>query len=184
MPPVRLPLNEPVCCLFADAVGPSAPVAELIDLIPGIETMDELKGQCMCGAVRFTAQSVQTDFAACHCKMCQRWAGSALLATTVRGDDLTWIGQDHIARFQSSDWAERAWCTNCGSGLWYRITAQGPHQGEYEIPVGLFDDTTGMRLVREIFTDRKSEAFAFAGDHEMLTEAQVIALFGPGTEGA
>ena len=146
--------------------------------------MPELKGQCMCGAVSFSARNVPDTFGGCHCKMCQRWAGSALLGVTVQEADLDWAGQENIKRLQSSDWAERAWCDNCGSGLWYRVTAEGPHKGGYEFPIGLFDDASGLRLVREIFVDRKPDAFAFSGDHEMLTQAQAMALYGLTDEGS
>lgn len=143
----------------------------------------ERQGGCLCGAVRFTARPPSAEYGACHCKMCQRWTGSALLAITVPEDAAEWRGEVDIARFQSSDWAERAWCARCGSGLWYRVTLEG-HPGNYEIPIGLFDDPDGLRLAREIFIDRKSDAFALAGEHEQLTEAQVLALYGPTTEGA
>lgn len=146
--------------------------------------MTERGGQCMCGAVRFVARNVPDEYGACHCKMCQRWIGSALLAVTVPVADVDWQGTEHIRRIQSSDWAERAWCDACGSGLWYRFTADGPFPDDYEIPIGLFDDADGLRMTREIFIDRKPDAFAFAGDHEMLTEAQTLALYEPTTEGA
>jgi hypothetical protein len=141
-------------------------------------------GHCLCGAVTFTAQSVESTYGACHCEMCQRWAGSALLAVTVKDDQIAWAGGDAIATFQSSDWAERGWCAKCGSGLWYRMTAEGPHKGAYQVPIGLFDDANGFTMDREIFIDKKPDAFAFAGTHEMLTEAQVFALYGVTTEGA
>ena len=35
----------------------------------------------MCGAVRFKAYEVETDFGACHCVMCQRWAGGPFFGT-------------------------------------------------------------------------------------------------------
>lgn len=143
---------------------------------------DELRGGCLCGAVRFAAHNVPATFGGCHCKMCQRWAGAALLAVTVPTSDIRFDGADHIATFQSSDWAERAWCSRCGSGLWYRVT-KGPHMGAYEIPVGLFDDPNGLTMTREIFIDRKPDGYAFAGDHQRMTEAEVLALYAP-NEGA
>ena len=132
----------------------------------------------MCGAVRFSASNVPDRFGACHCEMCRRWAGSAFLGVSVAESDVAFTGQEHISRVQSSEWAERAWCNACGSGLWYRITARGRHSGNYELPVGLFDSTQGMKLVTEIFFDCKSGAFAFAGDTKKLTRAEVIAKFG------
>ena len=138
----------------------------------------------MCGAVQFTATDVPADFGTCHCKMCQQWAGSALLAVSIPQDNVHWTGTDAIATIQSSDWAERAWCSKCGTGLWYRVTADGPHKGKFEIPLGLFDDPSGFEMTREIFIDRKPDAFSFEGARERLTEAQVFALYAPGTEGA
>lgn len=135
----------------------------------------------MCGAVSFSARRIDPDFGACHCGMCQRWAGSALLAVSVDAEEVSWEGSEHVGRIQSSDWAERAWCNRCGSGLWYRITAEGSHKGQYHIPVGLFDDQQGLTLTREIFVDHRSAAFAFSGDHQEMTEAQVFALYGPTT---
>ena len=146
--------------------------------------MTDRTGHCLCGQVRFAARLATTEFGACHCEMCRRWTGSALLAITVADGDLTLEGVEHVRSYRSSDWAERGWCGTCGSHLWYRVTLEGPHKGEYEIPVGLLDDTAGLNMTREIFVDRKPEFFSFAGDHEQLTEAQVLALYGQTTEGA
>ena len=144
----------------------------------------ERAGRCLCGAVRFTAMVGDTRFGGCHCTMCQRWGGGPLLAVTVRAEDLRWQGWEHVATFQSSDWAERGWCARCGSNLFYHVTARegdtsGGAEGDYEMAVGLFDDTSGFELVREIFVDRKPGAYAFAGDHRRLTEAETLALFAP-----
>ena len=34
----------------------------------------------MCGAVRFVARDVQDKAGICHCEICRRWTGSAMLA--------------------------------------------------------------------------------------------------------
>ena len=112
--------------------------------------------------------------------MCRRWTGSALVCVTVPEAAIRVEGRDHIRTIQSSDWAERAWCDGCGSGLWYRITMEGPLKGTYEIPLGLFDDPDGVPLVKEIYIDRKPDGYAFAGSHETMTEAEVEAMFGMG----
>lgn len=146
--------------------------------------MTEKTGQCMCGAVTFTARDVATEYGACHCKMCQRWAGSALFAVTVPVDKMTITGSENISRIQSSEWAERAWCNKCGTGLWYRVTAPGEHWGGYEVPIGTFDDPNGFKLTREIFMDKKSDAFALCGEHKTLTQAEVFDLYGVAPTGA
>lgn len=139
--------------------------------------MVDKTGRCNCGAVVFTVRNLATDFGACHCKMCQRWSGSALAAMTVPASTITFTGIENIASYASSEWAERAWCSKCGCGIWYKVTADGPHKGVLHMPVGLLDDTNDMALTSEIFIDRKMAGFAFAGDTKKLTEAEVLAAF-------
>ncbi|MEE9453106.1 MAG: GFA family protein [Paracoccaceae bacterium] len=140
--------------------------------------MDNI-GRCLCGAVSFEIKDMNPKFGACHCKMCQRWAGSALLSLTIPKETITFQGLEHVKRRQTSDWAERAWCDACGAGLWYRVTAKGPEQGTYHMPIGLLDDTSGLTMVREIFIDEKSGAFSFDGARKMMTGAEVFAQYAP-----
>ncbi|WP_244995687.1 GFA family protein [Pseudooceanicola nitratireducens] len=140
--------------------------------------MSEKTGSCMCGAVRFTATDVPATFGACHCDACRRWTGSAMLAVTVPQDKLTWEGEAQIRTLQSSDWAERAWCQRCGSALYYHVTADGPMSETLQVPIGLFDDANGFTFDSEIFIDCKPDSFAYAGDREVMTRAQVFAKYG------
>jgi hypothetical protein len=149
-----------------------------------MSTAQHRDGGCLCGAVRFSATLEHTAYGICHCKMCQRWAGGIFAAITVPKANLAWQGSEHIARIQSSDWAERGWCTQCGSGLFYRVTRNGPNDGEWEIPVGLFDNSDDLTLEREFFIDRKPNSYTICGHHQTLTEAEVIALYGSTSEGA
>ncbi len=139
--------------------------------------MSAKAGQCLCGSVKFTAAKTG-NFGVCHCKMCQRWAGSALFGVSVKAADMAVTGTEHIKTYTSSSWATRSHCTNCGSPLWYRYEPKGDGGGTYEVPVGLFDDANGFNLQREINIDVKPDSFDVAGDHERLTEAETMALFG------
>ena len=140
--------------------------------------MGERAGRCMCGAVHFTVTEVPTEYGACHCEMCRRWTGSAFLGVSVPRVNFTWSGEEHIATLQSSAWAERAWCAKCGTCLWYRVTTPGPMSSNLELPVGLLDDSDDLRMTREIFIDCKPDSFAYAGEHKLLTRAEVLALYG------
>ncbi len=136
-------------------------------------------GKCLCGAVGFEVQNLNPEFGACHCKMCQRWAGSALLGLTIPADTITFSGKETISRYASSSWAERAWCSKCGSNLWYRVTAEGSEQGTYHMPIGLLDDTSGLVMNREIFTDEKAEVVRFSGERPTMTGEEVLAMYAP-----
>lgn len=141
--------------------------------------MTDRTGQCMCGAVRFTARDVTPKAGICHCEMCRRWTGSALIGVTVAKSALTWDGAEHIAEIQSSPWAKRAWCSKCGSGLYYEVTAEGPYAGDQELPLGIFDDPNGFQITNEIYFDHKPDSYAFAGseDRELLTRQDCIEKF-------
>lgn len=139
----------------------------------------ERSGGCLCGAVRFSARNVPTSFGACHCEMCRRWTGSALLGVTVPLESVVWEGTEHIATRQTSDWAERAWCRECGSNLWFKVTMQGPYSGGVELPIGLFDDASGMTMTNEIWIDHKPDSFAYeANDRQILTRQQCLDKLG------
>ena len=140
-------------------------------------------GQCLCGAVRFKAAATG-NFGICHCGQCQRWTGGPLLAVTVQAQDMTIAGGAQILTRRTSGWASRSRCAACGSPLWYRFDKGVDGAGDYEVPVGLFDDANGFTLRREIFIDRKPDSFAFAGAHQRLSEAETLALYETSAEGA
>lgn len=135
-------------------------------------------GGCLCGAVRFSARLTRQEFGACHCEMCRRWTGSALLGISVPEANVIWQGDENIARFQSSDWAERATCRTCGSPLFYHVTMDGPMAGDLEMPVGLFDDASGLTFTNEIYIDHKPDSYAYVGDRPRLTRKETLAKFG------
>jgi hypothetical protein len=106
--------------------------------------------------------------------MCRRWSGGApFFATDARG--VIFEGSENLARYASSDWAERGFCKTCGSNLFYFLK---PAQ-TYAMSVGVFDDASPFQLVREIFIDQKPDGYALAGDHPRLTEAETMAAFAP-----
>ena len=135
-------------------------------------------GRCMCGRVAFTLAQAPARFGACHCEMCRRWTGSALLGMTVPRSEIEWTGSEHIEMLQSSDWAERAWCGHCGSALYYHVTAKRPMSASLELPIGLLDDASGLSFDNEIYIDHKPDSFGYAGDRTRLTRKDALAKFG------
>lgn len=134
-------------------------------------------GGCLCGAVRFDARNVPGTFGICHCPSCRRWTGSALLEVSIKTEDMTWQGADNIATYQSSDWAERAWCKMCGTNVYFRHTKRDKWFGSTDLPIGIFDDANGFTLTHEIYTDQQPDSFRYAGDgHKRLTRDAVLAL--------
>jgi hypothetical protein len=133
-----------------------------------------MTGRCLCGAVTFTAERVETEHHACHCGMCRRWSGgSGFLGATSEG--VTFASREHLGTFASSQWADRGFCKQCGTTLFYFLK---PIQ-QYTMSVGSFDDQAPFRLIREIFIDHKPPGYAFAGEHERWTEAETFQRLTP-----
>ncbi len=129
-------------------------------------------GKCLCGSVTYSVSSVNHEFHSCHCGMCRRWGGGPAMATQV--DGVQFEGADHIQRYQSSDWAERGFCRQCGTNLFYYLKPQD----QYMMWVGTFDDQSQFRLVGEIYIDAKPDGYQFSGDHPKQTEAEFLASIG------
>ena len=114
-------------------------------------------GQCLCGAVTFEAQDVESHVHACHCSMCRRWNGGPALAVAV--GSVTFAGEANIRRYRSSEWAERGFCKKCGSNLFYFLIPN-----RYIIEAGLFNEQD-FKLESEIFCAGKPTWYEFAGGH-------------------
>lgn len=133
----------------------------------------ELDGQCLCGAVRIRITASERALEACHCSMCRRWAGGPAISLRLVTDPQI-DGIEHVVRYCSSDWAERGFCRNCGTHLFYYYA---PKDG-YSFGAGLFEGADGFALTEEIFIDEKPDGYTFAGERERLTGAEVIAKAG------
>jgi hypothetical protein len=134
--------------------------------------MTDRNGHCLCGAVKFTATGMATEFSTCYCNMCRRWTGGAFTGVSVSTDDLNITGSEHIHIYQSSNFAERASCNKCGSAIWFRLTA-GPYVGSTSIALGLLNDVSGLKLKREYFVDYKNNTNDLPEDRIQMTSADI-----------
>lgn len=130
----------------------------------------EHSGACLCGAVRVRAKTEGSKIGVCHCSTCRKWGGGPLLAVEC-GDAVTFDGGDTISVFDSSEWAERGFCSRCGTHLFYRLK-QAPL---YAIPVGLFDGDASWTLAEQVFIDQKPAFYSFAQQTDELTGEQLFA---------
>ena len=94
------------------------------------------------------------------------------------GADVEFDGGDSISVFESSEWADRGFCKQCGSHLFYRLK----HTQQYMIPVGLFDDDSGLVFDHQVFIDEKPSFYSFANTTSDMTGAEVFAKYAPPDE--
>lgn len=132
-------------------------------------TSATINGHCLCGRVKVELEEPAAKLELCQCDMCRRWGGAFYAAQT--GKDFTIDGEDAITAFQSSDWGERAFCSTCGSNIWWRFLPTGNRS----FSAGLFDDTRHSDIEKEIFVDERADWCRVQGDHPQQTGAEVMA---------
>jgi hypothetical protein len=113
----------------------------------------KITGRCLCGGVSVTLPIVVHDVGVCHCKMCRQWTSGPWMALQVPNAVI--VG-DSLAIFKSSSFAERGFCSSCGSHIFHR-----PVDGhELAVSAGLFDDNQQF-VDREIFVDSQPQHYGF-----------------------
>ena len=133
----------------------------------------ERSGRCVCGTVRIHTKHAARNIGACHCRTCRRWGGGPLMAVDC-GSEVSIEGEQSVSVYDSSPWAERGFCSKCGTHLFYRIKQSQQHM----IPVGLFDGDADVVFDHQVFVDEKPHLYAFANETQDMTGAEVFAKFG------
>lgn len=127
---------------------------------------------CKCGRVSFEIELDSYNVGICHCSDCQKISGSHF-ANIYHKDEIKFQGAEFITVFDSSDWAKRAFCSVCGSNLYYKFKqAEG-----YSLAAGLFDDQSDFTLQTQLFVDKKPAYLDIANVTEDMTEAEIRAKY-------
>ncbi|WP_060483547.1 GFA family protein [Pseudomonas sp. NBRC 111119] len=132
----------------------------------------ETSGSCLCGATRLKVSFDHADVSACHCSMCRKWTGGPLLVVHCNQppafEGLT------PGVYDSSDWAQRGFCSQCGTHLFYRLRAND----SYAVPVGLLDGELNWQFSLQIFIEQKPGWYCFANQTTSLTGQQAFEQLG------
>ncbi|MDJ0599983.1 MAG: GFA family protein [Crocosphaera sp.] len=136
-----------------------------------------LKGSCLCGRVKVATSNINPHIGACHCNMCRKWGGAALLGVECN-DGLSFEGEENIQVYNSSQWAERGFCNQCGTHLFYRLK----DNNHYYIPVGIFDNAENLIFDTEVFIEEKPNYYSFANETKKMTGEELFTMFSSSSE--
>jgi hypothetical protein len=97
-----------------------------------------LKGRCLCGRVSFEIHGAIHSARYCHCATCRKFSGTACAAWgVIQANHLIVTGAESgVTRFDSGG-GLRAFCSSCGSPLWYEPANVPAFRG---IPLGVIDE--------------------------------------------
>ncbi len=137
-----------------------------------MDDVKEAQGTCLCGKITITVRDFDTSFGACHCDTCKVWTGGPQMAFGC-GENIEIEGREHMTTFNSSAWAERTFCKECGTHLYYRVKASNDHR----VLLGLFKDSVLPKFEYQYFIDKKSDNFSFSDETTDLTEKEILEYF-------
>ncbi|WP_323121778.1 GFA family protein [Burkholderia alba] len=111
-----------------------------------------LEGGCACGAIRYRITGVPVDAGFCHCRLCQRTTGAAVLASASVPLDAFAYLRGEPREYASSAWGVRRFCGQCGTQLEYRLIDAPP---TVEINYATLDEPERVRPAWHIwYADR------------------------------
>jgi len=136
------------------------------------ETSENTKGHCHCGAVQFEGKGPVKGVDACHCATCRALNAGPYMGVGFH-DGITLTQSKALKWYESSDWARRGFCAECGTSLFYNLKGTD----FYSASSGCLDMPIEMNIGREYFIDEKPGFYELAGEHPRLTGAEAFALF-------
>lgn len=111
-----------------------------------------LHGQCLCGAIRFTAEDPPKWTSYCHCASCRRQTGAPVSAYAGFESATVQFTQGTPTYYVSSPGVRRGFCAQCGSTLTY----EGDRwPGEVHLHIGAFDDPSTLAPAGHAFADER-----------------------------
>ncbi|MGM0167028.1 hypothetical protein IGI39_002008 [Enterococcus sp. AZ135] len=128
---------------------------------------------CLCGKIAIDVQNFHSEVGACHCSMCRKW-GSGPLLTIEAGavENITIRNEQLVSRYQASEWAERGFCSHCGSNLFYHLLPTDA----YSIPIDLFENQGDAVLSVEVYYDQKPAYYEFANETKKISETEILKM--------
>ena len=112
-------------------------------------------GGCQCGAVRYALYAEPTNPHVCHCRMCQKaFANYFAPFAGVPPKDFAWV-KGTPGMFKSSEVAERGFCRDCGTPLFFRYVVKD----RISVSIGSLDEPARVKPVIQSGIESRLPAF-------------------------
>ena len=114
------------------------------------------RGQCLCGAVKYTIRAEPIRMAQCHCKDCQRASGTGHMSLAFfKKDDVVLNGTtaSYPSTAESGNINTRHFCPKCGGRVYGENSAR---PGIVGIAVGSLEHHDWFRPQAVVYTTRRA----------------------------
>jgi len=130
-----------------------------------------LRGNCLCGAVRYEIDTPAERFLYCHCSRCRKATGTAHAANIVVAPGaFRWLaGEEMVARYDlpAARSFATSFCRQCGSPMPH-LTRSGTR---VIVPAGGLDDAIGQSPGVHAFWASRASWYEYPGDLPKTDEA-------------
>ena len=120
----------------------------------------DITGSCYCNGVKYRAVNVKTNVSDCHCSQCRKQSGHRYAVVMSDSENIDIDGENNITWFRSSDEAQRGFCSNCGSHLFWKSLIDT----EMAILAASIDNIEGFHLSSHIFVQDKGGYYEIEDD--------------------
>lgn len=114
--------------------------------------MNQVKGGCFCGAIRYEFDADEIPVADCHCTMCRRTSGAPYVTWLVVPVSGFRYLQGEPSTLKSSENGTRYFCYQCGTPIACINTA---HPEIVDITLGSLDEPGDFKPTFSVFEDTK-----------------------------
>ena len=126
--------------------------------------MKQMTGGCLCGQARYSAEAEPILTAVCHCRNCQKQAGTAFSVVVAVPKSLVEVSgnlKTYHDTGGSGQSVERRFCPDCGSPILSEIALM---PDVVFIKAGTLDDTRWLSPTMEIFCASAQSWVDLSGD--------------------
>jgi hypothetical protein len=128
------------------------------------------KGGCLCGRYRYRIEGSLLPVVHCHCAMCRKSSGAAVLSWTgTAAENMRWEHEEPPL-FHSSEQARRGFCPQCGSQLTFQYAAPS---GRCFVTVGSLDEADDLERGYHLWTSSRLPWVNFDNDLPKYEEDKV-----------
>jgi hypothetical protein len=113
----------------------------------------KIEGGCLCGQVRYQAETEPFFTACCHCKNCQKQSGTAFSVVVGLPEAALQIDGDMTTYDDTADSGGRVlrkFCPKCGSAI---LSAAAGRPGMVILKAGTLDDTSWLDPKVHVWTE-------------------------------
>lgn len=131
-----------------------------------------VKGQCLCGSIKFEVDEIQPHMAHCHCTMCRKFHGAAYATFgEAKVEHFRWLsGTEQIRTYLADNGTQRQFCNTCGSSL--RFIPSNDRGESIEFSLALLDDEIPHRPDAHIYTKFKAKWSSIADELTVFEEGR------------